>query len=84
MGGIWIAMRIAMASSPTPDCRGGVFAVFAKISPPTCPPCARTLSAFSLPCGVLPYGHVGAGGLCSDVACRVPNTASRSQNAALR
>ena len=47
MGGIWIAMRIAMASPPTPDCRGGVFAVFAKISPPTCPPCARTLSDFS-------------------------------------
>ena len=36
MGGIWIAMRIAMASSQMPACRGGVFAVFAKISPPTC------------------------------------------------
>ena len=28
------AMRRARASPPTPDCRGGVFAVFAKISPP--------------------------------------------------
>ena len=37
MGGIWIAMRIAMASPQTPDCRGGVFAVFAKIPPPTAP-----------------------------------------------
>ena len=27
--------RIAMISPQTPDCRGGVFAVFAKISPPT-------------------------------------------------
>jgi len=26
------------------DCRGGVFAVFAKIPPPTCPPHARILS----------------------------------------
>ena len=56
MGGIWIAMRVAMASPLTPDCRGGVFAVFAKIPPPTCPPYARTLSAFSLPCGALPHG----------------------------
>ena len=37
MGGIWIAMRIAMASPQTPDCRGGVFAVFAKIPPPVLP-----------------------------------------------
>ena len=29
-GRIWIAM----ISPPTPDCRGGVFAVFAKIPPP--------------------------------------------------
>ena len=29
------AMRIAMISPQTPDCRGGVFAVFAKIPPPT-------------------------------------------------
>ena len=38
------AMRIAMKSPQTPDCRGGVFAVFAKIPPPTCPPHARILS----------------------------------------
>jgi len=30
MDGIWIAM----ISLPTPDCRGGAFAVFAKIPPP--------------------------------------------------
>ena len=30
MGGI----GIAMISLPTPDCRGGAFAVFAKIPPP--------------------------------------------------
>ena len=34
MGGVWRAMQTAMISPPTPDCRGGVFAVFAKISPP--------------------------------------------------
>ena len=33
MGGIWIAM----ISPPTPDCRGGAFAVFAKIPPPILP-----------------------------------------------
>ena len=35
------AMRIAMKSPQTPDCRGGVFAVFAKIPPPICPPHMR-------------------------------------------
>ena len=39
-GRIWIAMP----SPQTPDCRGGVFAVFAKIPPPICPPYARILS----------------------------------------
>ncbi len=52
MGGLW-----ARCGSQWPprnaDCRGGVFAVFAKISPPTCPPYARTLSDFS-PCPI-PY-----------------------------
>ena len=37
MGGVWRTMRIAMISPPTPDCRGGVFAVFAKIPPPVLP-----------------------------------------------
>jgi len=37
MGGVWRAMRIAMISPPMPDCRGGVFAVFAKIPPPILP-----------------------------------------------
>jgi len=64
-------MRIAMKSPQTPDCRGGVFAVFAKIPPPICPPHARILSDASLPRGDGPHGHVGAGGLCSDVARRV-------------
>ena len=64
-------MRVAMASPPTPDCRGGVFAVFAKIPPPICPPYARILSDASLPRGDGPHGHVGADALCSDVACRV-------------
>ena len=60
-----------MKSPQTPDCRGGVFAVFAKIPPPICPPYARILSDASLPRGDGPHGHVGAGGLCSDAACRV-------------
>ena len=37
MGDIWVAMRSAMKSPQTPDCRGGVFAIFAKIPPPTAP-----------------------------------------------
>ena len=55
----WAAFGLRCGSQWPPrnaDCRGGVFAVFAKISPPTCPPYARTLSAFSLPCGALPHG----------------------------
>ena len=44
MGDIWVAMRSAMKAPQTPDCRGGVFAVFAKIPPPICPPYARILS----------------------------------------
>ena len=35
MGDIWVAMRSAMKSPQMADCRGGVFAVFAKIPPPT-------------------------------------------------
>lgn len=31
------AMRRARSSSPTPDCRDGIFAVFEKISPPVRP-----------------------------------------------
>ena len=38
-------MRIAMA-----DCRGGVFAVFAKIPPPIPSPAAHPIEA-SMPCG---------------------------------
>ena len=34
-------MRIAMVSPQTPDCRGGVFAVFAKIPPPPVPSTIR-------------------------------------------
>ena len=44
------------------DCRGGVFAVFAKIPPPTCPPYARILSDFALPGDDRPHGHIGARG----------------------
>ena len=66
MGGIWIAMRIAMASSQMPACRGGVFAVFAKISPPTCecPP---------FPCHDKNRGAPWVGGVKADndAACRV-------------
>ena len=43
--------RIAMISPQTPDCRGGVFAVFAKIPPPVAhpPPPPR-----AFPCSPLP------------------------------
>ena len=44
------AMRIAMPSPQTPDCRGGVFAVFAKIPPPIPSPAAHPIEA-SLPRG---------------------------------
>ena len=64
------AMRIAMKSPQTPDCRGGVFAVFAKIPPPIPSPAAHPIEA-SIPRGDLTHGHVGTGGLCSDVARRV-------------
>ena len=63
-------MRIAMPSPQTPDCKGGVFAVFAKIPPPIPSPAAHPTEA-SIPRGDGPHGHVGAGGLCSDVARRV-------------
>ena len=47
MGGIWIAMRIAMASPQTPDCRGGVFATrrFPRPPSPPPPPCKPPLLA---------------------------------------
>ena len=41
------------------DCRGGVFAVFAKIPPPIPSPAAHPIEA-SIPRGGLPHGHVGA------------------------
>ena len=41
MDALWLAMRPAMISPQKPDCRGGVFAVFAKIPPPTAPPAMR-------------------------------------------
>ena len=41
------------------DCRGGVFAVFAKIPPPIPAPAAHPIEA-SIPRGGLPHGHVGA------------------------
>ena len=44
------AMRIAMPSPQMPDCRGGVFAVFAKIPPPIPSPAAHPTEA-SIPCG---------------------------------
>ena len=44
------AMRTAMKSPPTPDCRGGVFAVFAKIPPPIPSPAAHPIEA-SIPSG---------------------------------
>jgi len=59
MGDIWVAMRSAMKSPQMDDCRGGVFAVFAKISPPIPSPAAHPIEA-SIPCGNLPHGHVGA------------------------
>ena len=43
-------MRIAMKSPQTPDCRGGVFAVFAKIPPPIPSPAAPPIEA-PIPCG---------------------------------
>ena len=52
------------------DCRGGVFAVFAKIPPPIPSPATHPIEA-SIPRGDGPHGHVGADALCSDVACRV-------------
>ena len=39
-----------MKSPQTPDCRGGVFAVFAKIPPPIPSPAAHPIEA-SIPCG---------------------------------
>ena len=54
MGGIWIAM----ASPQTPDCRGGVFAVFAKIPPPTAP-ATQTLPA--VPSTIRGYGRPAYG-----------------------
>ena len=53
------AMRIAMKSPQTPDCRGGVFAVFAKIPPPIPSPAAHPIEA-SIPRGDLTHGHVGS------------------------
>ena len=53
MGDIWVAMRSAMKSPQTPDCRGGVFAVFAKIPPPIPSPAAHPIEA-SLPRGDSP------------------------------
>ena len=50
MGDIWVAMRSAMKSPQTPDCRGGVFAVFAKIPPPIPSPAAHPIEAS------IPYG----------------------------
>ena len=57
----WGAVRIAMPSPQMPDCRGGVFAVFAKIPPPTAPrprhhislrePCEHTSKMVSCPLG---------------------------------
>ncbi len=60
MGDIWVAMRSAMKSPQTPDCRGGVFAVFAKIPPPilsnhmcvSCPPIP--ISHVCIPCPPIP------------------------------
>jgi len=52
------AMRIAMKSPQTPDCRGGVFAVFAKIPPPI-PSLAAQPIETSLPRGDGSHGHVG-------------------------
>ena len=46
MGDIWIAMK----SPQMADCRGGVFAVFAKIPPPIPSPAAHPLEA-PIPCG---------------------------------
>ena len=46
----WAAFGLRCGSQWPPrnaDCRGGVFAVFAKISPPTYPPYARIPSDFS-------------------------------------
>jgi len=70
MGDIWIAMRCTMQSPQMADCRGGVFAVFAKIPPPIPSPATHPIEA-SIPRGDGPHGHVGADALCSDVACRV-------------
>ena len=50
MGDIWVAMRSAMKSPQTPDCRGGVFAVFAKIPPPIPSLAAHPIEA-PIPCG---------------------------------
>ena len=68
MGDIWVAMRSAMKSPQTPDCRGGVFAVFAKIPPPIPSLAAHPIEA-SFPCGDVPHGPVGGGALVA--ACRV-------------
>ena len=50
----------------TPDCRGGVFAVFAKISPPAATP---SVSMPSLPRPLPINGWHGC--VCSDAARRV-------------
>ena len=55
----------------TPDCRGGVFAVFAKISPPVAHPPSPPRAS---PCPPLPRPlpiNGWRGCVCSDVACRV-------------
>ena len=69
------AMRTAMKSPQTPDCRGGVFAVFAKIPPPTAhppprkpsPPVPSTMRGYGRPAHgasrfarrPMPTGHAG-------------------------
>ena len=54
----------------TPDCRGGVFAVFAKISPPVAHPDATPCVSISTLPRPLPING-WRGCVCSDVACRV-------------
>ena len=69
MGDIWVAMRSAMKSPQTPDCRGGGFAVFAKIPPPIPSPAAHPIEA-SIPV-VIPAWSCRHRSVCSDVARRV-------------
>ena len=49
MGDIWVAMRSAMKSPQMDDCRGGVFAVFAKIPPPIPFPAVPPIEASIFP-----------------------------------